>query len=95
MTTKRALRVNTSDNVVTVLAALDPGEAVLVMERDGSSFDLVVHDPIPFGHKAAVTAISRGQDVIKYGESIGMATRQIERGEHVHVHNLDSKRGKA
>ena len=28
--------------------------------------------------------------VIKYGESIGLATKPIRTGEHVHTHNLSS-----
>jgi transcriptional regulator with XRE-family HTH domain len=37
---------------------------------------------------------SPGSDIVKYGESLGMATKAISPGEHVHVHNLDSKRGR-
>ena len=30
----------------------------------------------------------------KYGEVIGAATRDIRVGEHVHVHNVEGKRGR-
>ncbi|VFS54652.1 Uncharacterised protein [Leminorella grimontii] len=33
-------------------------------------------------------------EVYKYGESIGRATQAIELGEHVHVHNVESERGR-
>ena len=31
---------------------------------------------------------------MKYGEEIGIATREIVKGEYVHIHNLDSMRGR-
>ena len=34
------------------------------------------------------------EQIIKYGEEIGVATHEIKRGEYVHVHNLDSMRGR-
>ncbi|MDQ6598863.1 SAF domain-containing protein [Bacillus salipaludis] len=35
-----------------------------------------------------------GEDILKYGEVIGLATTDIEPGEHVHIHNLEGKRGR-
>ena len=43
---------------------------------------------IPAGHKIAVRAVTKGQPVRRYNQIIGFATRDIEPGEHVHVHNL-------
>ncbi|MBQ9764679.1 MAG: altronate dehydratase [Lachnospiraceae bacterium] len=40
------------------------------------------------GHKRAITDISKGTAVIKYGFSIGNATEDIKAGDHVHSHNL-------
>ncbi len=45
---------------------------------------------IPNGHKIALRDIAEGENVIKYGHSIGVATKQIVKGDHVHVHNLKS-----
>jgi altronate dehydratase small subunit len=90
----KAIRIHCLDNVATVLGGLRPGDTVEIMERDGTSFALRVVELIPFGHKVALEAIDRGTDVLKYGASIGMATAQIQMGQHVHVHNLSSKRGK-
>ncbi len=42
------------------------------------------------GHKVAMRAISAGEKIIKYGVSIGSATRAIQAGEHVHLHNMQS-----
>jgi altronate dehydratase len=46
------------------------------------------------GHKFALRPIASGENVIKYGEPIGETTAAIARGEHVHVHNVVSHRGR-
>ena len=40
------------------------------------------------GQKYAMRDIKKGEDIIKYGQPIGHATEDIERGAHVHTHNL-------
>lgn len=40
------------------------------------------------GHKYAVRDIEKGENIIKYGQSIGHATEFIKKGEHVHTHNM-------
>ena len=47
---------------------------------------------IPRFHKIALNDISKGEDVIEYGEIIGHATADIKKGELVHVHNLSTNR---
>ncbi|MCG8369164.1 MAG: altronate dehydratase family protein [Proteobacteria bacterium] len=43
---------------------------------------------IPVGHKVAVHDIGEGDPIRKYGHVIGIASRAIRAGEHVHTHNL-------
>lgn len=40
------------------------------------------------GHKYADRDIKKGEKIIKYGFSIGYATKEIKKGDHVHVHNV-------
>lgn len=47
---------------------------------------------IPLGHKIALRNFKPGDTVIKYGEDIGKVVAPIKKGEHVHVHNLKTKR---
>ncbi len=90
-----ALKVNDLDNVATVFAeGVSKGQEVEVRDKKGQNWIITVLEDIPYGHKIALTEIPPNQDIIKYGEAIGMATRQIGKGEYVHVHNLDSKRGR-
>ena len=89
-----ALRIHPEDNVVTVLHDVDPGVAIDL--GDGALPDLVVaRGEIPFGHKVAIRVIASGEHVVKYGASIGVATADIQPGDHVHLHNLRSVRGAA
>jgi altronate dehydratase small subunit len=92
-----------SDNVATALVDLAPGTIVEreeTPETPGSGgpaaapATIEVRSAIPFGHKVALAPIGRGRPVIKYGEMIGLASADIAPGEHVHVHNVDSQRGR-
>jgi len=49
---------------------------------------VTLRDPIPAGHKVALHLIEPGAVVRRYGEAIGHASRRIEGGQHVHLHNL-------
>jgi altronate dehydratase small subunit len=91
---RRAVYVlHPKDNVGTALRDLAPGEVVRA-ERHGAAAQIEVRHPIPFGHKLALEPISRGEPVLKYGEAIGLASEDIAPGEHVHVHNVESQRGR-
>jgi altronate dehydratase small subunit len=81
----RLLLLSPKDNVCAAASALAAGEE---LSFGGSTFP--VTSDVPVGHKIAVRAIAAGEKVVKYGASIGSATRTIAAGEHVHVHNLAS-----
>jgi altronate hydrolase len=49
---------------------------------------LRLRDEVPGGHKVALRDIPAGAHVLRYGQVIGVATRAIVAGEHVHTHNL-------
>jgi altronate dehydratase small subunit len=55
---------------------------------------MTVTNNISFGHKFAIKSIAEGDDIIKYGEVIGRAIAPIAIGEHTHVHNIESLRGR-
>ena len=52
----------------------------------------VVLDDIPIGHKVALKDLNVGDTVIKYGVDIGKVVATIKKGEHLHVHNVKTKR---
>jgi altronate dehydratase len=86
---KRAIALSEKDNVAVVLEEVLKGEDVEVV-IGGKRIVLKAVNGIPFGHKIALKGIRRGERVVKYGEPIGEAIADIERGEHVHVHNIKS-----
>lgn len=89
----KGILMNDGDNVVTVLANAEPGTTVIFETKEGKRSQKII-EAIPFGHKIAVKAITQGEEIRKYGESIGAATRDIKPGEHVHVHNIESCRAR-
>lgn len=84
-----ALRMTPEDTVATALEDLEVGHRLTV---EGRSVEL--SEDVPFGHKLALRAIEEGEEVTKYGYVIGRATRAIAPGDWVHVHNVESTRGR-
>src|SRR5947207_8951799 len=78
-----AVHLRPVDNVAVAARALQPGEQV---RFDGDT--LTVGGRVGLGHKVALRPIRKGEPVLKYGQIIGFASRDIAPGEHVHVHNV-------
>lgn len=71
---------------------------VLVDAKEGQEFCLeggkiAAGEEIPYGHKIALEAMKKGDIVYKYGEPVARCTADIEKGNWVHVHNVESIRG--
>ena len=95
MELKLALKVDDLDNVATIFAnGIVDGTQVEVRDKRGQSEIIAVRGDVPYGHKIALTEIHVGEQITKYGEEIGIATQEIKPGDYVHVHNLDSMRGR-
>lgn len=62
-----------------------------VMATD-ESLALTVAADVPIGHKVAVRDMSEGDAAIKYGQDIGRMIAAAAIGDHVHTHNLKTKR---
>ncbi|WP_019447514.1 UxaA family hydrolase [Cupriavidus sp. BIS7] len=88
----RAIVLNRADNVATLLDAGRAGDKCqLEGEKTG---ELVLLQDVPFGHKICVADTSAGSQILKYGQVIGMASRAVQAGEHMHVHNIESSRAR-
>ncbi len=88
--TIRVFVIDESDNVATNVADEIPkGTKVDVA---GTTIETL--DVIPYGHKMALSEIPKGGTVLKYALSIGSATEDIQPGNHVHIHNVESNRGR-
>jgi altronate dehydratase small subunit len=88
-----AIVLNKSDNVATALRPLNKQESIK-LEAENGQIEVVLSQPIPFGHKFALKDIRQGQSIIKYGEIIGLATLAIGQGQHVHVQNVEGTKGR-
>ncbi len=56
----------------------------------GGRASLTALQDVPYSHKVALSPIAAGEEIIKYGEPIGRASRDISAGEWVHTHNIDA-----
>jgi len=78
---------------VVVVEGLQAGTDMLcVITADNSSFNLTAKSDVPIGHKVALTDIKSGDTIWKYGQDVGVAKANIAKGEHVHTHNMKTKR---
>jgi altronate hydrolase len=82
------VHLHPSDNVAIAKEPLQPGTILLWDATPPHAARIPVLQPIPPAHKIALKAIHQGQPVLRYGQLIGVALREIRPGEHVHVHNL-------
>lgn len=88
-----ALILHPKDNVATAVRHLESGQSIS-LGNEPNNIEIVLAQAIPFGHKFALRDIQPGEKIIKYGEVIGQATTKINKGEHVHVHNVEGLRGR-
>ncbi len=62
-----------------------------IMKEDETVTIKIISD-IPIGHKVALQDLAEGDTVIKYNTDIGKVVAPIKKGEHLHVHNVKTKR---
>jgi len=84
------LIIHPRDNVAVALRSLHAGEQTIAKQTEG----FLALEEIPASHKIALRDIPQGEEIIKYGETVAVSTRNIKKGEWVHTHNLESKRWK-
>lgn len=82
---EKVFKINNLDNVYIVRTPLLKGEHIYI---DGQ--DVEIERDLDRGHKLAAAFIHKGEKVVKFGLPIGSAYADIQLGEHVHLHNLQS-----
>ena len=80
-----AIILNPQDNISVLLGETASGESLQVGHDQVTSVDR-----IPYGHKIALCDIQEGDPILKYGMAVGQARVDIQKGGHVHVHNVMS-----
>jgi len=82
------------DNVgVVVIEKITPNQNCncWIMEND-KSVQIQSINEITLGHKIAMVDLDEGDTILKYGHDIGKVVNSIKKGEHVHVHNVKTKK---
>lgn len=85
VTDGRLLFLNPKDNVCTAITPISGGTSLQI---NGDT--VLIKQNIPLGFKIASCDIASNETIVKYGVSIGSATRDIVPGELVHLHNMKS-----
>ena len=78
--------LNPSDNVGILMTGGKKNESVETPALTGKK--IILETDVPPGHKFSLKEIEAGHPIIKSGQTIGLASRQIKGGEHVHNHNI-------
>ena len=84
----KLLKIHRSDTVAVAIESISKGQKIML---DGK--EILIGEDIPKGHKVALTDITKGQDIIKYGFSIGKAIQDITKYCHVHTQNIKTGLG--
>jgi altronate dehydratase small subunit len=84
---KYAKLIDEKDNVATAVADCGAGDELTVKFK-GKESHYACNQNMPFGHKIAIVDIKKGQKIMKYGEAIGSASQDINKGDWVHTHNV-------
>ena len=82
------------DNVgVVVIESTQKGQEcnAWIMEND-KTIKVNSTNEVPLGHKIALQDLKEGDTILKYGHDIGKVVKSIKKGEHVHVHNVKTKK---
>ena len=87
----KAIQIDERDNVATVTSDVGAGDDVEVLSPQGELLmSPRMSGEVSFGHKIALKELVKGEEVIKYGEIIGVASSPIGVGVWVHTHNVES-----
>jgi altronate dehydratase small subunit len=93
--TLKALIIHPDDNVANLIGPGAKGDSVeCAVEGKSGTSTVTLLDDIPTNHKIAPVDVKAGNPIIKYGLNIGRASCDIRKGQHVHVHNIESNRGR-
>ena len=88
---RNAMIIDPKDNVAVAIEAIQSGDTVTYLSGNEEK-TLTARQDITIYHKLAACDIAKGQPIVKDGEHIGLAARDIKAGEHVHCHNLEEHR---
>ena len=90
----KAIVIDAKDNLANLVGKGAKGDKVVCEIEGGSTVTIELLNDIPSNHKFAFVDLKKGDGIFKYGQNMGRATKNIKKGEYVHVHNIESNRGR-
>lgn len=87
-----AIVISEADNVAVAIEPINKDDVVYYLDKKGNPIEITALDDIKIYHKIAIVDIKKNKPVVKYGEHIGFAIRDIKIGEHIHDHNIEGRR---
>lgn len=82
-----------ADTIGVATVDIKAGETATGLYMDTQeNIEVEILSDIPLGHKVALGDHKVDESVIKYGHDIGRVVADIDKGQHVHVHNLKTRR---
>lgn len=82
------IKIHPKDKVAVVLKPLMKYQILIVDDEE-----IILKEKIPQGHKIALCDIAEGDEIIKYGSTIGIASCDIKKGDWIHTHNMKTGLG--
>ena len=79
-----AVLVDPKDNVAVAIKEINAGEAIVGIE----GLEVRANEDIMRNHKVAIAEVTENAPVLKYGETIGYASKLVRPGDWVHAHNM-------
>lgn len=79
------LKINPADNVAVAIETLKAGETVRIGNQQ-----ITLNEDIPAGHKFALTNLTEGENIVKYGYPIGHARKAQKPGDWMNEHNIQT-----
>ena len=64
----------------------------LIAKENDKTIKVNSLNEVPLGHKIALKDLKEGDTILKYGHDIGKVGKSIKKGDHVHVHNVKTKK---
>lgn len=89
-----AMIIDKTDHVATCIEAVKKGGKAQLMLNGKKGKTIKANQAIPFAHKICIKSMKKGDHCLKYGLPIGSATKDIKVGDYIHIHNLESNRGR-
>ena len=84
-----ALMIDEADNVVTCVDEVSEGSEVFY-RKGNDILSVTAIENIPYCHKVALKDFAEGEDVIKYGESLGKTNCAVKKGGWLSDKNMHS-----